>query len=260
MVQKPPRKRLGLFLMIPLTLSMIALCALAREWRESLKLDSMNVRGTRSLAIGAVTALANVQSKSLLYKLDLMTIRQKIMTEPLLKDVRMNREFPGILEIEVVEREPIAALNCGQMRFVDAEGVVLPYLDGERKLDLPLIIGIDGIQAERIGKPILNKELFLALEIIQQAQKLDSSIYHMISELDMNRGGDIKINSLDAGIPVILGRQDIPRKLLMFETFWTNFVSSGDAQRLKYVDLRFDDQVVVRWAQQPELQSKKVTL
>ena len=53
---------------------------------------------------------------------------------------------------------------------------------------------------------------------------------------------------------------NIPKKLLMFETFWTNFVNSGDAQKLKYIDLRFDDQVVVRWLQPSESQSKKVTL
>ena len=106
----------------------------------------------------------------------------------------------------------------------------------------------------------MNKELFAALEIIRQAQLLDSTIYHMISELDMNRGGDIRINSLDAGIPVILGREDIPKKLLLFETFWTNFVNAGDAQKLKYVDLRFEDQVVVKWQDDPAAPSKKVTL
>ena len=258
--QKVRRKRMGIYLMIPLILSMMALCILSREWRESLKLESISVKGTRSLTVNAVTMLANVPLKSAFYDLDLLSIREKIMTEPLLKDARLNREFPGILQIEITEREPIAALNCGQMRFVDAEGVVLPYLNGERKLDLPLIIGISGLQSERVGKPILNKELFTALEIIQQAQTLDSAIYHMISELDMNGGGDIKINSLDAGIPVTLGRQDIPKKLLMFETFWSNYVNPGDGQKLKYVDLRFDDQVVVRWSQPSEPQSKKATL
>ena len=230
---KHPRKRLGVLLMIPLILSMIAVCVLSLEWKDNLKTVGVRVVGARSLSKNAVTTLANIPMKSLIYKLDFMEIRQKIMKEPLLKDVRLNREFPGLVRIEVVEREPIATLNCGQMRFVDAEGVVLPYLNGERKLDLPLIIGIDGLQAERVGVPILNKELFAALEIKQQAQILDSAIYHMISELDMNHGGDIKIYSLDAGVPVILGKEDIPKKLLMFETFWTGFVGSGDAQKLK---------------------------
>lgn len=257
---KPPRKRLGLLLMIPLILSMIVVCALALEWKETLKVSTVEVVGTRSLSKGNVLTLANIAAKVPLYRIDLSEIRQRIMKEPLIKDVGMNRGFPGLIKIEITEREPIATLNCGQMRYVDAEGVVLPYVDGNRKLDLPFIIGIDGLQSERVGHPILNKELFAALEIIQQAQTLDSSIYHMISELDMNHGGDIRILSVDAGIPVLVGRDDIPKKLLLFETFWTNFVNTGDAQRLKYIDLRFDDQVVVHWNEQPENQAKKAKI
>jgi cell division septal protein FtsQ len=260
MPERPHRKLWGLVLMVPLVLSMIALCLLSAEWRQALKVESVQAAGMRSLTRNDVLTLAGVPVKSVFYKLDLMNVRAKLMAEPLIKDVRIHREFPGILQVDVIEREPVAALNCGQMRYVDAEGVVLPYLDGDRKLDLPLIIGISGLQSERIGRPILNKELFAALEIIQQAQTLDTTIYHMISELDMNNGGAIRINSIDAGVPVILGRQDIPKKLLMFETFWTNFVNAGDAQKLKYIDLRFDDEVVVQWNEPPQRQTEKATL
>jgi cell division protein FtsQ len=256
----PPRKRLGKYVMIPLLLSIGVLSHFAREWRSTVKVASISVDGARSMSKSALAKLAGVDLNAPLYGFDLNNVKRRIMAEPLLKDVQLNREYPGSLVIAVSEREPVAALNCGQMRFVDEEGVVLPYLDGDRKLDLPVIIGIDGIQAEKVGKPIMNKELFTALEIIRQAQMLDSTIYHMISELDMNRGGDIRINSLDAGIPVILGRDDIPKKLLLFETFWTNFVNTGYAQKLKYVDLRFEDQVVVKWQDEPASQSKKVTL
>jgi len=256
----PPRKRLGKYLMIPLILSIGVLSHFAREWRSAVKVVSITVDGARSLSKNALTKLSGVEVSAPLYGIDLGKVQRRIMADPLLKGVKLNREYPGSLVIEVSEREPVAALNCGQMRFVDEEGVVLPYLDGDRKLDLPVIIGIDGMQSEKIGKPIMNKELFTALEIIRQAQMLDSTIYHMISELDMNRGGDIRINSLDAGIPVILGRDDIPKKLLLFETFWTKFVDTGEAQKLKYVDLRFEDQVVVKWQDEPAAQSKKVTL
>jgi len=256
----PARKRLGKFVMIPLVLLIAVLSYFARDWRSTVKVTSIEVVGVRSLSKNVIAKLSGVDVNAALYDLDLAKVKRRVMAEPLLKDVRLNREYPGSLVIEVSEREPMAALNCGQMRFVDEEGVVLPYLDGDRKLDLPLIIGIDGIQSEKVGKPIMNKELFAALEIIRQAQLLDSTIYHMISELDMNRGGDIRINSLDAGIPVILGREDIPKKLLLFETFWTNFVNAGDAQKLKYVDLRFEDQVVVKWQDETASPPKKVTL
>ena len=81
----------------------------------------------------------------------------------------------------------------------------------------------------------------------------------MISEINMNSGSDIILYSSDVGVPIILGRGDVTRKLLMLENFWNDFVATNDVEKLRYIDLRFEDQVVVKWLHQPDHQTKKLS-
>jgi cell division septal protein FtsQ len=50
------------------------------------------------------------------------------------------------------------------------------------------------------------------------------------------------------GVPVIVGRGNVADKLVRFSAFWEQVVGGRGPQGLQYVDLRFDDQVVARWA------------
>jgi cell division septal protein FtsQ len=51
----------------------------------------------------------------------------------------------------------------------------------------------------------------------------------------------------ETGVPVVLGRGDIAVKLVKLDGFWKQIVMQRGATQLKTVDLRFADQVVVRW-------------
>lgn len=254
------RRRLGLILMIPLLGGMAALFVLSTEWKQALSVQWISVNGAQTISVREIVALANLPMKTALYRLDLYDVQQRIMAQPFVKSAGAHRWLPGTVAIDIVEREPIASINVGQWRLVDGEAVVLPNIESQKKFDVPVIIGIDGLRADRVGLPIMNKELFKAIEVLKQAMTLDTVVYHMISEIDMKNGGDIVINSSDGGVPVILGREDIAKKLLMFETFWSQFVNTGEAEKLKYVDLRYEDQVVVRWNQPQESQPKKLSL
>jgi cell division septal protein FtsQ len=103
------------------------------------------------------------------------------------------------------------------------------------------------MQNAQIGKRIANADIDEAIAVIEAARQTDTTVFQMISEVDMNSGGDIRLYSTDAGVPIMIGRGDIPRKLALLQTFWAQFVASGDAGKLQSVDLRYDDQVVVRW-------------
>src|SRR6185436_20541541 len=96
----PARKRLGKFVMIPLVLLIAVLSHFAREWRCTVKVKSISVAGARSVSQNAIAKLAGVDVSTPLYDLDLAKVKRRLMTEPLLKDVQLNREYPGSLVIE----------------------------------------------------------------------------------------------------------------------------------------------------------------
>ncbi|MBT6710145.1 MAG: FtsQ-type POTRA domain-containing protein, partial [Candidatus Marinimicrobia bacterium] len=50
-------------------------------------------------------------------------------SHPYVKAARVSHQFPGIIQIEIMEREPIAILKSQPMVMLDADGVVLPDLN-----------------------------------------------------------------------------------------------------------------------------------
>lgn len=258
--QTTGHRRLGLFLMISLFAGMVGLFVLAAEWKHSLAIQNISVSGLQSVPLGEIVGLANIRLHMELYAFDLLDVQRRMMLKPFIKTARVHRELPGTIAIDIVEREPIASINTGQLYLVDADGVVLPYVGLQKRFDVPVIVGIEGLRTERVGVPLMNKELFKAIQVLKSAMALDTVVYRMISEIDMKRGGDIVLYSADSGVPVILGRERIPEKLLMFETFWSKYVGANEAEKLIYVDLRFEDQIVVKWNERQESQPKALSL
>jgi len=249
-------KSWGVWLMIPLVILLGVLFMFAGEWRASLKTGRVVVDGASYIPAQQIFSLAKIPLKKPMYEIDLFEVRERVLSQPFIKSVSINRQFPEAIRISVRERVPIALLNCGQLRYVDAEGFLLPYIETSVKLDLPVISGIEGLQEKRIGEAASNDELFQAIALLESAQEIDTTLYHFISEVNMNKGQDITLYSADAGVPIILGRQEISKKLLTLQSFWNNFVKTENSGKMQYVDLRYNDQVVVKWNTENQRQAK----
>ncbi len=245
--QRLPMKRFGIWFMIPLVAGTIVLAIFSWEWREGMKFQRILVDGARYLPVQQIFTLAAVPPGSTLYGIDLFAVRQRLLGQPYVKSVVVNRQYPGTLHVGIVERVPIAAMNAGQLWYVDEEGTVLPYLQAPVRFDLPVISGCGEIQNPRSGNRLDNPLLSEAIALLQTAQMIDSSMYRFLSEVDMNGGKDIILYPVDVGVPIIFGRGDTGKKLLRLQSFWSEFVKTNNAAQLRYVDLRFEDQVVVKW-------------
>ena len=97
------------------------------------------------------------------------------------------------------------------------------------------ICAIDAKAGEVVG----NGEIADALEILRTARTADSNLYHFISEINLNRGGDITLFSVDSPAPIIFGRGAASKKLYLLRTFWDNVVKAQGLEKLQSLDLRF---------------------
>lgn len=243
------RKRWGLLLFLPLMVGMIVLVVLANEWRDGLKLDRVVVEGATILPVRDVLTLASIRPRARMTAIDLYDVRQRLLTQPFVRTAVVNRLYPGTVTIRIEERKPIGLLSGGQIRYIDAEGMVLPYVSSAVTVDIPAISNIDGMQDAPVGKVFAAKEMTEALGILKAAQAVDTTLYHFISEVDMQSGRDIILYSSDVVIQISLGRGDIPKKLVTLHSFWGTIAKTADADRIKALDLRYEDQVVVKWNQ-----------
>jgi cell division septal protein FtsQ len=102
-----------------------------------------------------------------------------------------------------------------------------------------------------LGSIIKQPDIIEALQLLTTMKTVNRPMYHNISEVQVRNGGDIVVYSAEGGVPIIFGRDDMPSKLVRLETFWNNIVRTRGTQLLQYVDLRYQDQVVVSWKPEP---------
>jgi cell division protein FtsQ len=245
------RKRWGIVLFLPLSLSLVVLVVLGSQWRDSLRTERVVVEGASILPVKDVLTLASIKPRAKMTAIDLYDVRARLLTQPFVKSATVNRLYPGTVVIQIEERKPIGLLSGGQIRYVDADGMILPYVNSAVTVDIPAISNIDGMQGAEIGKVFAAKEMTEAIGILKTAQAVDSSMYHFISEVDMQNGRDIVLFSSDVVVQIFLGRGEIPKKLVTLHAFWNTIAKTADVDRVKSLDLRYDDQVIVKWNNQP---------
>src|ERR1051326_5117754 len=252
---RPPVKRWGLWLLIPLLAGIAVLFEFSLEWKESLQIQRIVVEGARNVSAQEIFALAKLPASAPMFGVDLYGVEQRILGHAFVKSAAIERQYPDALRISIVERVPIASVNAGKMWYVDRVGVFMPHGQA-MKLDLPVIAGLEVVDRVQAGSKLSSNDLPQAIDLLKTAQSIDSSVYHFISEVNMKGGGNITLFSSEAGIPILIGRGDIARKLVLLQTFWSNFVKAENTEKLQYIDLRFDDQIVVKWNQQEHSTTK----
>lgn len=235
-------------------MGVLVLCAIvgARLWRDDLQVRKVGIEGVRIVPSADIFHLAAVPMDRKLYDVSLTEIRDRVRRNPYVKDVTVHRDPPDRIVIQVEERAPVAVIAASRMLYVDADGLILPLMRSDSVFDLPVITGAADVQQCEPGKRLSHSAIREALLVVRAAQLLDEGMYRRISEIHITPSGDLLMYTADTGVPVMLGRGDMTTKLEKFHEFWTIVATTRGAQALASVDLRFADQVVVRWTTNDE--------
>jgi cell division protein FtsQ len=222
----------------------------ANAWKSSLKITQIKIDGNRIVNTNEIIQLSQVQIGALLYKSDLTAIQRNVMSHYYIKDAVVERNLPNSINIQIIERVPVAMVNLPEPFYLDEDGVVLPKTVSSKIFDLPMISGISAREPLVLGSTITHPDEIEALQLLAVLRTINRPLYHNISEIQVRNGGDIVLYSAEGGVPIIFGRGDLPEKLTRLEIFWNNIVRARGIQYLQYVDLRYQDQVVARWNQE----------
>ena len=130
--------------------------------------------------------------------------------------------------------------------------MVLPPARLENIIDLPVMTGAFQPGEFVPGRRITRSEVKEALEVLATARQLGDELFCLISEVHIKSGRDLVFYTAESGVPVVFGRGNVALKLVKFYGFWKDIVLHNGAHALVYVDLRFEDQVVVRWSHDKE--------
>jgi cell division protein FtsQ len=242
------RGKIGVMMLVT---AAICLVVGANIWKSNLKISRIDIDGNRIVGTNELVRLSHVQIGSMLFQTDLQAVQQSIMSHYYIKSASVERNLPNTILIRISERIPIAMINNSEKLYFDEDGTVLPQSVSHKLLDLPLISGLGAGSQLKPGKSLPESDITEALQILAVMKKVYRNLYHNISEIQLRNGGDIVMYSTECGIPIIFGHGDLAGKIVKLDAFWNTVVLIRGPQNLEYIDLRFSDQIVAKWKEDP---------
>jgi cell division septal protein FtsQ len=178
-----------------------------------------------------------------IFLVDLKEFKDKIeLKHPELRDIVVRRALPNKLIVQARKRFPVAQVYGDRLYMIDKDGVFLTDAKS-RSEDIPLISGIrvSPIRGSAIQKEKINKALFL-IYALSQNRKLSNYKIKTIDIAD-SRNMSFFLNAIDAEkVEIKIGDGEFTKRLDVLSTVLEQL--GNDINRVKYIDLRFEDPIV----------------
>lgn len=163
---------------------------------------------------------------------------------PRVAHVAIRRILPDRVVCAIDERAPVALLFTDRFYEVDATGMVMAGDAYTAMLDLPTITGVPASEVHP-GQVCTNPMVKGSLEALNVCRSLGGGFAQDISELRATSAG-LSIRSLREDCVLLVGDVDFEKRLRKF--FLLRDQLDRNQGPARFIDLRFDNQVVLRSA------------
>lgn len=235
---------------IGLALAGIAGLALAaarlpwHQWRERVAVvQQVRIEGALYLAAARVGEVAGLHAGDDLIALDLERARQALLLDPRIARAEVTRAWLRDVRVRIVEREPVLVVTHGTPWEVDSAGVLLQPLARGLTADVPLLTGPD-FSRQRAGTQVLTLEVRRGLAWARALAPGDLQLVSEVSEVDVSDAlatSVLLVNGTRVLAPAWPpGARVLSALRVVLSDLQRRGILAGE------VDLRFEDQVVVR--------------
>ncbi len=210
-------------------------------WNRNVTVQEVKVSGLYFTPYEQVKQAAAVPMGVKPDSLNLDNVVQRVEQLDYIRTVTPYIEPNGDLQLNIVERQPVALLVDGSGRkYVDAEGVHLPILE-DKIQDVPLLYGFSSTSIDTI-----QTASFTQISQFLLAAQQDDFGWTTISEIVFDETEGVVALSQENGVKLIFGRNDFKLKLENWKAFYTDVLRTKGINAMQQVDLRFENQVVTR--------------
>lgn len=204
----------------------------------------LEVKGNKALAAETVIGQSGLVTGVNIFKADTRTAVEKIVLNPMIKNVEIKRIIPSTLRIIVTERVPVA-LVVGQDGFimVDSEAYYLKRVNDLQGLQLPLVSGVPVSSADRPGVGMNPPGLLAALDLIKL---MDKTFFDNVAEIKAASPHSLSLKTLQ-GVEVLFGEPvDLERKMHVIQELLIKNGEVINSQTVEYIDLRYNTAPVIK--------------
>ncbi|MGH6946115.1 MAG: cell division protein FtsQ/DivIB [Kiloniellales bacterium] len=213
----------------------IELAALALTVDAGLGVDEVLVEGRNRTAAADIISTLKVERGQPILAFDTDAARAKLESLPWVESAAVERQLPGFIYIQLIERRPLAIWqHDGALRVIDSHGVVVPGVEVAGFAELPLLVGADAPQHGLALIRLLESEPALR-PLVKAAIRVSGRRWN----LRLDNGIDVRLPADDPGRAwAELARIDRENGLL--------------DRGIVTIDLRLPDRLIVRPAPKGE--------
>ena len=170
-------------------------------------------------------------------------------SHPYVKAARVSHQFPGIIQIEIMEREPIAILKSQPMVMLDADGVVLPDLNNLGDFNLPILTNFNPEpKLYPVGKRALSVKVKECINWLSRIQVDYESLYNNLSEMKMTSTNDLELILSDHPTHIYLGQDRLWSRFEILKQFELE-LGHKKISDYTYLDMRYENQIITKGRQ-----------
>jgi cell division protein FtsQ len=209
-----------------------------------LAVNDVKIRGHHRLTLAEIDGLiGDVRGESLLL-VDLSRVRARLLDSRWVADVKVRRVFPSVVDVRIVEREPVAVARLGQVLYlIDETGVIIDQYGPQYKdFDLPIV---DGLAAPKTvdGPPVDPGRARLTAQFLRSLAPRPELI-QALSQVDMSTPGNVVVLLGDDPTYLHLGDEMFLERI---QTYIELTPKLAEREKpIDYVDLRFGNRVFLK--------------
>lgn len=201
------------------------------QWAVQHVVDSPRFRVRQiSVSSGAhvrrdeVLALSGVNENDRLLLIDTDAVAERVAIHPWVAGVRVNRQLPSGLRIEVTERQAAAVAALSGLYLVDENGHPFKRATMEEAEGLPVLTGIEREQYASL-RPASEAAYREALGLLDEYYRRTGR--PMLSEIAIDPRFGFTLYCLEGGAEIRIGRGEFGKKLARLDQI-LEAVSAGD--------------------------------
>ena len=171
---------------------------------------------------------------------------ETLEAHPYVEAVRVSRHYPSQINIEIVEREPIAIVNKRPIVLLDRNGIVLPNEPDLSSYNLPFMsnFNTDSLLYPP-GQKTLSSKLRECISFLYGVKNRYANLYNNLSELKITSDNEIELILYDQSTQIFLGNNLIDYRIKILKEFEKE-LSPKKISEFVYLDMRYDNQVITK--------------
>lgn len=240
-------RKVEIFLFIVLLAIPISLSYKWASYRNFFDTKEIKIEGNLILEHqNYLEIIGNIKEKQIA-DIDIKKLSKELEAVAFVKAARVSKQYPNQVNINIVERKPIAIINNKKQFLIDQEAVIIANRNSYIESALiPMLSGFNpanDLYPE--GRQTFSIKVKEAVEILVFIQLNYDEFFDQISELTINKDDEFEIILSEQPTKVILGKDNIKIKINILKKFNE---ALGQRQLTDYslLDMRYSKQLVAR--------------